>query len=72
MLIHNDRSTNFKTKFPNLQSNWAVTNGQISTNGVTAASQREYSTNGETSRKRKLDQDFAVARAVVHGTSNDP
>jgi hypothetical protein len=66
------RLSNFKTQFPNLQSNWAVTNGQISTNGREAASQREFSTNGETNRKRKLDQDFAVARAVVHGTSNDP
>jgi hypothetical protein len=65
------RLSNFKQQFPNLQSNWAVTNGQSSTNGVTAASQREYSTNGETSRKRKLDQDFAVARAGVHVTSND-
>jgi hypothetical protein len=56
------RLSNFKQQFPNLQSTWAVTTGQLSTNGVTAATQREYSTNGETSRKRKLDQDFAVAR----------
>ena len=66
------RLSNFKQQFPNLQSTWAVTTGQLSTNGVTAASQREYSTNGETSRKRKLDQEFALARTGVHVTSNDP
>ena len=52
------RLSNFTKQFPNLQSTWAVTTGVSLTNEKAAASQRKISTNGDTERKRKLDQDF--------------
>ena len=52
------RLSNFTKQFPNLQSTWAVTTGVSLTNEKAAASQRKISTNGDTERKRKWDQDF--------------
>ena len=52
------RLSNFTKMFPNLQSTWAVTMGVSMTNEKAAACQSKISTNGDTDRKRKWDQDL--------------